>query len=434
MAAERPPAAPGPPPGLAPTPADLLALADQCVKCGYCLPHCPTFRAAHDEAESPRGRIALIQGWLAGPLGQGASGRPGPRTAAHLAHCLECLACEPVCPSLVQFGTLMDGARALQMARRPAWQRGWWRLRLGLLTQPRWLPLLATAAGLYRRLGLSALVRRWGRERWPRLLALDRLTPALGPPRLLAATAATPPAAAAAAPAAGRPRQVLLFRGCIARAVQQPAEAAALQVLARFGWAVAIPPAQGCCGAMHRHNGLPATANALVQANARALTGATSVGLASACVGELRRHGGIDALELCQFLGQTDWPADLTLAPLARTIAVHEPCSQRNLLRDSDAVYRLLARIPAARVLPLPDNAFCCGAAGTYLLEQPQRAAALVAAKVTALRALRPDLLVTTNTGCALHLAAAIRAAGLDCPVLHPVEVIARALPSAPRL
>lgn len=427
MAAERPPAAP--------RPAALLALADQCVKCGYCLPHCPTFRAAGDEAESPRGRIALIQGWLAGALAADAGGGPGARTAAHLAHCLECLACEPVCPSLVQFGTLMDGARAVQMARRPRWQRAWWRLRLALLTQPRWLPLLAAAAALYRRLGLAALVRRWERGRWPRLRALDRLIPALGWPRRLRATGVRPgslPEPVPGAPASAAPAaQVRLFRGCIARAAQQPAERAAIAVLERLGWAVAIPPTQGCCGAMHRHNGLPASADALVQENARALAGGASVGLASACVAELRRHGGIDVLELCQFLDRADWPAALSLAPLARTIAVHEPCSQRNQLRDSTSVYRLLSRIPTARIIPLADNAFCCGAAGTYLLEQPRRAEALVAAKVAALRAARPDLVVTTNTGCALHLAAAIRAAGLDCPVLHPVQVIAQVLPGA---
>ncbi|MGB5833548.1 MAG: 4Fe-4S dicluster domain-containing protein, partial [Thiohalocapsa sp.] len=115
----------------------LLQLADQCVKCGYCLPHCPTFRLRQDEAESPRGRVALIQGLLSGDLED--AGRLG----VHLGNCLECLACEPACPSLVQFGALMDGVRAHRVARLPGWRRAWSRLRLDLLSDARSLSIAA---------------------------------------------------------------------------------------------------------------------------------------------------------------------------------------------------------------------------------------------------------------------------------------------------
>ena len=45
-----------------------LADADKCVKCALCLPHCPTYRESLDEGESPRGRIALMQGFATGAL------------------------------------------------------------------------------------------------------------------------------------------------------------------------------------------------------------------------------------------------------------------------------------------------------------------------------------------------------------------------------
>jgi glycolate oxidase iron-sulfur subunit len=103
---------------------------------------------------------------------------------------------------------------------------------------------------------------------------------------------------------------------------------------------------------------------------------------------------------------------------------VHEPCSHRNLLKDTGAVYRLLARIPGLDAQPLPGNAACCGAAGTYLLDQPEMAGALLAPKLAALAELAPAYLVTTNPGCALHLAAGIEEAGLAIQVCHPVELI----------
>jgi glycolate oxidase iron-sulfur subunit len=335
----------------------------------------------------------------------------------HLANCLECRACEPACPSLVRFATLMDGARALREARRPRWQR-WLRLAwLRLLSDPRWLRALGLSARLYRTLGPRALVRRLdreGHERWPRLAALDRLAPALAPVR----------------PVGGSDQgaDTALFLGCLSRSVEQPVAAAALQVLDRLGLPVAVPEGQTCCGAMHRHNGYPGAADRLRGANAAAFAGRTLVGSASACVAELAEDPRISAVELCRFLLDHPWPADLRLAPLAATVAVHEPCSHRNVLRDTQAVYRLLARIPAARVIPLPGNETCCGAAGTYVIEQAQTAGELAQPKVEALAGLAPDVLVTTNTGCALQLRARAQEAGLTVEVLHPVQLLARQL------
>ena len=100
-------------------PDQLLTLADQCVKCGLCLPHCPTFMLLGNEADSPRGRIALIQGWASGGLAM------SPALARHLDGCLGCRACEAACPSLVAYGRLIDGAKAARLDAKPAWRRAW---------------------------------------------------------------------------------------------------------------------------------------------------------------------------------------------------------------------------------------------------------------------------------------------------------------------
>ncbi len=397
---------------------DLLRLADQCVKCGLCLPHCPTFRLRRNEADSPRGRIALIQGLATGQL------RDTPRLAAHLDGCLECRACEVACPSLVQFGTLMDAARAVRVARLSASRRWWRRLRLDLLSAAWVLPLLTLLVAAYWRVGGATLARITGLLRRPGLEVLHGLALCLHRRRRSAhALSAAPGAAADIA----HGRSVALFRGCVARALEPDVMAAARAVFARLGVALREPDGQVCCGAMHRHNGFPDAANLLLARNRAAFGDAEVVGGASACVAEL--CPALRAVELCRALLDVPWPPSLRLLPLIGRVAVHEPCSHRNQLRDLAVVYELLARIPGLEVVPLPGNDSCCGAAGTYLLDQPQTALQLAASKMDALAVLRPRWLVTTNTGCAAHLGAAATAAGLELEVLHPAELLARSLP-----
>jgi glycolate oxidase iron-sulfur subunit len=110
---------------------------------------------------------------------------------------------------------------------------------------------------------------------------------------------------------------------------------------------------------------------------------------------------------------------------------VHEPCTLRNVLHGAPAAYALLRRVPGLEVEPLPGNERGCGAAGTYFLSQPENADRLREPKIAALRALAPRYLATTNVGCALHLAAGAREAGLDVEVVHPVQILDRQMAPA---
>ena len=394
--------------------ARIATAADQCVRCGLCLPHCPTYRLRADEGESPRGRVALIQGWAEGALADSA------RLQAHLSSCLECRACETACPSLVTFGQLMDDARALRRTRMRPWVRRLQRIWLDALASPLGAGAAGLGAQLYRGSGAARLIGRSRLMRWPRLRAWHRLAVQLERPYR--------PRSGSLAGSPGRP-QVDLFRGCVARAAEPSVMAAARRVLERLGWEVRVPPAQVCCGAMHRHNGFPTEADRLLAGNAAMLGERPLVGLASACVGELRTHPTLASTqEICRFLADRPWPAELGIRPLHERVAVHEPCSQRNLLRDGRAAYDLLDRIPGLELVALADNAFCCGAAGTYLITQPEASEALLAPKLRALAEAGVRILVTTNTGCALHLRAGVREAGLPVEVQHPVELLARQL------
>jgi glycolate dehydrogenase iron-sulfur subunit len=79
---------------------------DPCVHCGFCLPACPTYLATGDESDSPRGRILLMRALERGELPAG-----DPALQEHLALCLGCRGCEPVCPAGVGYGRGLEAAR-----------------------------------------------------------------------------------------------------------------------------------------------------------------------------------------------------------------------------------------------------------------------------------------------------------------------------------
>ncbi|MDY0021994.1 (Fe-S)-binding protein [Arenimonas caeni] len=377
-----------PEPARTPGAAGLVALADRCVQCGLCLPHCPTYRLDRNEAESPRGRIAYIRAVAAGQVAPGAAGD------THLDHCLGCRRCEAVCPAGVRYGELLVGARAAQAARRPLSART--RAVLALLARPRLLGLLA---GLQRRLG------RWLPASWQPVPA--------------------PPASAAIAPArpAAPTETLAVFTGCIARSHEAGSRAALARLLAAAGIATTEPAGQGCCGAAAAHAGDADGAQALAASNRAAFSGQARVlCLASGCQDTLARAlGGVAAVE--DALVALDRVADaLAFRPASRRVALHLPCTQRNVVRSDAALRRLLARIPGLDLVDLPDTG-CCGAAGLHQLAEPDRAAALRAPLLEALAASGASELLSANIGCRLHLAGGTRIA-----VRHPIDFLAEHL------
>lgn len=380
----------------------LTAAADRCVKCGLCLPHCPTYGLRQHEAESPRGRIALIQGLVEGVI------EDDDEVRAHLDACLLCRNCEPVCPSGVAFGELMDGVRArLAEGRRPA-------LLLQILTDPARLGLLAGAGAWVQRLHLAALVP--GSYQEP-LQWLTRRGPASG--RRI--DAGDRPAS----------RRVALFTGCVTRVTDAPAIAAATRLLAALGIGVDIPAQQGCCGALHLHAGFPAQAEDFARRNQEAFVGPdleAVVAVASGCGAHLAEHGGLGlpVRDLGAYLAAQAWPEELLQALPAQSVALHQPCTLRNVLREDEAVLALLRRFPSLEVKVLESG--CCGAAGLQLMSASGMASELARPLVDQLRQCGAPVLLTSNTGCALHLSSELRAAGLSVEVRHPVEFIAEQL------
>jgi len=399
------------------TPEQLSKETDRCVKCGLCLPHCPTYRLTRDEGDSPRGRIALIQALASGAL-------DSPRLTRHLDRCLGCRACEPACPSAVHYGDIIDAARTLKAGHGGRRHRH----LLNLLAR---LPYWRGSLPLVRRYQTSAIRRLVRRLAGQRLRRLDDMLPDITTPRTIKLNPKPP---RIETPESGTSSRVALFTGCVGRISDHLAIQAALDILPRLGTSVAIPDDQGCCGAMHQHNGFPEHAIDLARANCKAFTEAdTIIYLASGCGAQLSDYGrmksplGAPIMEICHYLEASGLAAALRLAPSDRKVVVHTPCSLRYPLRGGDWVMRLLRRIPGIDLLALQDTG-CCGAAGTNVLTQPELADQLRQVTLDAIDETNPQLLVTSNTGCAMHLAAGLKQRGSNVEVLHPIQLIQRQL------
>lgn len=395
----------------------MSALAGQCVKCGLCLPHCPTYRLAATEAESPRGRIAFAQALAEGNLD------PSPSVLTHLDNCLACMACERVCPSQVRYGELIATTRAWlhggkERGRDKSGTLGW------LVARPRLLGALLRVANL-------PVLRSIARSPAMRML----LRP-LRSDRALAELPSLPRSDIQPMRAPEIPRgRVGLFLGCVAASVDRDVHAAARTLLSALDYAVALPSAQGCCGALALHNGDATQADRLASALRAAFAGTgvdTVLVSASGCFGTLRDHvfadTGIRVREIHEFLDADVRIDALKLRPLVERIALHTPCTQRNVARADGAIARLLARIPQLQVDALAAQPSCCGAAGDYFLHHPEIADTLRSQTLDGVLAARPEMLVTSNVGCRIFLDNGLRRCESGIRVTHPLVLLAQQL------
>lgn len=374
---------------------DLLDLADACVLCGLCLPHCPTYRLEARETEGPRGRVMLVQA-----LARGADADADISDA--LEHCLGCGRCEQVCPARVRFGELMRRARPLYARPPSASVRG-------LLWASRHPRLFASALRAVRPLRTLAGLRN---------------------ERALEATQA--PARGTLPSGSRAPSlRIGMLGGCVGEGLEARAQRAAETLLLAAGHLVLRPSGQACCGALDQHAGLGLHVDAQHERN-RALWRAqapdclvtTMSGCQSAFAAGLSEIAPVQGI--AGLLAADPAFAKLALRALPKRVALHLPCTQRGLQGEATATRELLARVPGLHWLELPDTG-CCGAGGAHMLAFPQRAALLRAPLVDAIVASGATTLASANIGCRLHLGGAVELAGVE--LRHPLELLAEALP-----
>jgi len=428
----------------APAPAGVLNLnglsvdgVNQCVHCGLCLAYCPTFSELGTEMDSPRGRIFTIKSLAEGRMSLSDS------VAKHLLLCLDCRACETVCPAGVPYGRLIEAAKVEIERQQPgALPRRLFRwLNFGLLLgHPRLLSLAAAGARLYQTSGLQRLVRRSG---------LVKLLPGTLPaweallPSVPSKAERTPPPRTTLADGPRRAR-VAMLTGCIQAVVFGAHNRATARVLARNGCDVLVPEGQRCCGALNAHGGDHARALAMARQTIDAFEAVAAdfvIVNTSGCGAHMKAFGHLLAddpayaerakrfaatvRDLAEFLAQE--PLRGPLQPVTMTCTYHDPCHVVHGQKIKSEPRRLLAQIPGLRLVELPESDWCCGSAGIYNLTQPEMATRLLHRKVGHVLETSAEAVVTANPGCILQIQAGLGAHQSPVRVLHLVEILDRA-------
>jgi glycolate dehydrogenase iron-sulfur subunit len=416
------------------TPPDVPseAIANTCIKCGLCLPTCPTYQLTLDERSSPRGRIFLIQSVLEGRLSA-----DDPTFTAQMSECLGCRNCEPVCPSGVAFGSLLEDARA-QIARRNAFVPRSIAARLAYdfaLGDVRRLRAIAALISIAEASGVRALLRASGLLE---LLGLARLDALLQAPR------GRPFVARGQSwPSGGdSPRgTAALFTGCIMSAMFGDVHRSTVHVLARSGWRVEAPAGQGCCGALHLHAGFKDAARDLARDTIEAFETCKAEKIAvnaAGCGAAMKEYGALladDPLWAHRAARFSERVCDATelvdAVQLSRSrssdesvrVTYQDACHLAHAQGVRSQPRSLIDAIPGVERVEMAQADRCCGSAGVYNVTHPEMADRLAEMKISAARDVAAQRIITANPGCQMQLtAASLRAGGP--PISHIMEFL----------
>jgi glycolate oxidase iron-sulfur subunit len=401
-------------------------IIDDCVHCGFCLETCPTYVLWGAEADSPRGRILLVNDGL------NTANSLSDEMVTHFDRCLGCMACVTACPSGVRYDRLIERVRPQveRHHRRTPMERGIRRLLYETLPHPRRLRVMAPLLNASRRLGLE--------RRLPeRLGAIARVAPRA--PSGRAARLGVPEYT----PAVGEPRgRVGLLLGCVQRVFYPGVHRATVHVLAAEGFEVFAPQLPDCCGALEFHGGAEPAAARRAQDTIRALGGFDHIVVnAAGCGSAMKEYGDLlDTPEAREFSGRVRDVSELlgSVEPRAPRgsvplrVAYHDACHLAHAQGVRRSPRELLRAIPDLELVEVgAERDVCCGSAGIYNLVQPEAAAALGERKARHLLATGAQAIAAGNPGCAAQLDLYLRQLGNSLPIHHPVELLSRSLRAA---
>jgi glycolate oxidase iron-sulfur subunit len=441
-------------PGLVPTYEDY----SRCVHCGLCLNACPTYRLWNLEADSPRGRIrqmiSVEQTAIAEPAQKAL-----PITASfvdHIDKCLDCRACETACPSGVQYGKLVEYARARieRDYQRPFFSR----LQRNfvfrhLLPYPNRIAAAARALRIYQRSGLQSLARGTGALKLLGLAGREVLLPPIDSKFFFDQLGTTHPAVGP------RRARVAFFAGCVAQVTFTPLNEATIRVLTANGCDVVVPSEQRCCGALAAHAGARQAAREVARKNLLAfhlaefdaiITNAAGCGSTLKEYHHLFSHDDPEYAAAEAFSNKvrdvTEFLATLglsaSLSPIASALPSATAASRTRKTRvtyqDSchllhgqkvrEAPRQLLRAIPNLEFVELPYSDICCGSAGSYNITQTKTSLDLLAGKMQHAKSTNAELIITANPGCLLQMRAGAALHHTNQQVLHVIELLDRSI------
>ncbi|MFN2746503.1 MULTISPECIES: (Fe-S)-binding protein [Bacillus] len=397
-----------------------------CMRCGFCLPSCPTYiESGFQESHSPRGRIALMKAVADGVI------EPDKDVERSLDLCLGCRACEPVCPSGVQYGRLLEEARdIIQQHKKHSLPKKVLRSAVfkGLFPHQQRIRALTGMLGFYQRSGMQTIIRKSGMLRMlPEHLAkMESILPKVPDMKQLKSRPDHLP------PLGGHKKRAAFFSGCLMDTLFLDTNMATIKLLQMAGCEVVIPDRQACCGALHGHSGEKDLAVQLAKRNIQAfealdadyiVTNAGGCGAflseydhllksdpdwwerAASFTGKLRDFSSV-LLEL-------DF-AEKSLELPVQTVTYQDSCHLRNVMKTSAEPRRLLRSIKGIEFKEMKNADSCCGSAGIYNIVEANMSMTILDSKMEAAQAVQAETIVTANPGCLLQMKLGIERAGLS--------------------
>ena len=399
-----------------------------CMRCGMCLPHCPTYKETFLETASPRGRVALVRKFQEGELVE------SEKFLEYVSLCLGCQACASACPCGVNAGELVAEFRCerkdgtgLSLMEELILKR--------LVPHPDRLEMATAPLRLYQRTGMQQVVRSLGLLKlFPAALGrmegllptlpaaplrrtLDEVTPAKGPEK----------------------GTVGFFLGCVMSLVFSEASLATVELLSALGYRVITPKAQKCCGAPnmlgHDREGLRQAArfNTDLFLSLELDFVVTDCG---GCGAELKKYGehlageakatafGAKVRDISQILAGEGEALKHLLGPLPLKVTYHDPCHIAHCQGIRSEPRALIEMIPGIDYRELAEADACCGSAGTYNIEKPEMSDRVLARKVANVEKSEAQYLVTGNPGCLLQLKKALADSASGVQVIHLTELL----------
>ena len=413
-------------------------IIQSCIHCGMCLPYCPTYLETMNETSSPRGRIHLIDAVADGRLSV-----TDPGFVEQMYQCLDCRACEDVCPSGVEYGKLVEASRT-QIERAtpgsPAKRGLRWIIFRQLFGSMYIFRLFSRLLYFYQHFGIQWLARHSGVLRLLHLTEMEQLLPKFPAYFLIPDKQQYQPTTSLTS----EETCVALFAGCIMSTAFAETDRATIRVLQATGCTVVVPKSQGCCGALTVHAGDMDTARVMARQNIDAFeqSGATHiVSNAAGCGAALKEYAHLlhdDPLYAERAAQFSEQVRDITellatrqfvvpLHPVPLKVTYQEPCHLVHAQRIGVQPRELLRRIPGLELVEMQESAVCCGSAGIYNVTQPVMSRQLQERKITHTTETQADVVITANPGCFLQLQSGLQRSGSPMRVMHIVDILDKA-------
>ncbi|MBO1004191.1 (Fe-S)-binding protein [Pseudogracilibacillus auburnensis] len=416
-----------------------------CTRCGFCLPSCPTYiETGKNEVHSPRGRIALMKGLVDGVI------EPSDEVKRSIDMCLGCRACEPVCPSGVQFGRLLEQARdaiyqtnnqsvTMRLTRNLAFKK--------LFPNHHHMITMTGLVGFYQRSGLQKVAKKTGMIRVvpKNLRAMENVLPQV-PKRKDMKRRPTHLQSFIK-----QKKRVAFFSGCLMDTVFMTTNDATMRLLQYAGCEIVIPKTQGCCGALHGHSGEQEQSKEMAKKNIAAfedenidyiITNAGGCGAFLHDYDHLLKDDPEWKERANKFAGKIKdissvlvelefHQIDLQLDD--QIVTYQDSCHLKNGQNTFMEPRQLIEAVSGVNYVEMTDASRCCGSAGIYNIVESEMSMQILDYKMEQAKKTKAKTIVTSNPGCLLQMKLGIEREGLGEKVkaIHLVDFLLEAYENA---